>query len=483
MRMTRVAPICALLVASTAASSRAAGQSTLSDTTRAYVSVSEPVVALVHVTVIDGTGAAPRPDQTVVIRDGRIAAVGPAGSVAVPTGARTMDLTGHTVIPGLVGMHDHLFYTAAGGRRALLWFTGPRLYLGSGVTTIRTTGAMAPYADINTKHEVDNGQIPGPHIVVTSPYVTGPAEGNAMMTVRERLASPEQARRFVDYWAAEGATWIKAYTDIRRAELKAVIDEAHRRGIKVTGHLCSVSYSEAVDLGIDNLEHGFLTATDFDPGKQPDVCPVGSMSRVGAASPNGAIAHTVIAKMVEHHVPMTSTLSVMESLFPGRPVTDERTLDAMSPEVRQAYLTLRAHIDSGTAVKWAFTPDMLKNAMDFERAFVDGGGMLAVGVDPTGIGGALPGFGDQRNYELLIEAGFTPTQVVHFMTANGAKILGEYGQFGSVTAGKRADLVVLDGNLAADPSVIRRTTTVFKDGVGYDPQKLIASVKGRVGID
>ena len=88
----------------------------------------------------------------------------------------------------------------------------------------------------------------------------------------------------MDYWVEEGATWIKAYTDIHRAELKAVINEAHRRGIKVTGHLCSVSYSEAVDLGIDNLEHGYLTATDFDATKQPDVCPVGSTSRV-AGSP------------------------------------------------------------------------------------------------------------------------------------------------------------------------------------------------------
>jgi imidazolonepropionase-like amidohydrolase len=287
----------------------------------------------------------------------------------------------------------------------------------------------------------------------------------------------------VDYWAGEGATWIKAYTDIRRAELQAVITEAHRRGIKVTGHLCSVSYSEAVDLGIDNLEHGFFTATDFDPTKQPDVCPVGSFTRVAGSNPSTDAAHAVIKKMIDHKVPMTSTLSVQEAFFPNRPVADQRTLDAMAPEVREAYLALRAHIDSGPAVKWAFTPDMLKNAMVFEREFVAAGGLLAVGVDPTGIGGALPGYGDQRNYELLIEAGFTPSQVVQFMTANGAKILGGYDRFGSIEAGKSADLVILKGNLPADPSVIRKVTTVFKDGVGYDSPKLIASVAGRVGID
>ncbi len=481
MRLSRIfVAFSALSVEAALASAQ--GASSLSDSTRAYVSVGDPVVALAHVTVIDGTDAPPKADQTIVLRDGKIAQVGPSASVQAPAGARVMDLTGQTVIPGIVGMHDHLFYTAAGGRRTMLWFTGPRLYLASGVTTIRTAGAMAPYADINTRQAIEAGHAPGPHIIVTSPYVTGPEPGDPR-TVRERLTSPEQARRFVDYWAGEGATWVKAYTDIRRAELKAVIDEAHLRGMKVMGHLCSVTYSEAVDLGIDNLEHGYLTATDFDADKQPDICPVGSQTRVGATNPASDQARVVIKKMVDHKVPMTSTLSVFESMFPNRPVAAQRTLDAMAPEVRQAYLALRAHIDSGPAVHWGFTPDMLKNAMTFEREFVAAGGTLAVGVDPTGIGGALPGYGDQRNYELLIEAGFTPQQVIHFMTANGAKILGGYTRFGSIEAGKRADLVVLDGNLMSDPAVIRKVTTVFKDGVGYDSPKLLASVAGRVGID
>jgi imidazolonepropionase-like amidohydrolase len=459
----------ASLVAQSAAS--------LSDGARAFVMVSDPVVVLAHVTVLDGTGAGPKADQSVVIRDGKIVAVGPAASVRTPDGARVMDLKGQTVIPGIVGMHDHLFYNAAGGRSVLVSFSGPRLYLASGVTTIRTTGAMAPYADINTKQQIDKGLTPGPHVHITAPYITGPAGGGDMAV----LDSPEAARRFVDYWVAEGATWIKAYTDIRRAELKAAIDEAHRHHIKVTGHLCAVSYSEAVDLGIDNLEHGFFTATDFDPQHQPDVCPAGSLVRVGGANPSSDTARAVIKKLVDHKVPMTSTLAVIEPFIPHRPVTDQRSLDEMAPEVRQAYLGMRAHIDSG--VDWPFTPGMLKNAMTFEKAFVDAGGELAAGVDPTGIGGALPGFGDQRNYELLIEAGLTPAQVVQVMSANGAKILGVYDKLGSVEVGKEADLVVLNGDLVADPSTIRKVTTVFKDGVGYDSGKLIESAKGHVGID
>ncbi len=441
-----------------------------------YVSVTEPVVALANVTVIDGTGAAPKANQTVLIRNGTIAEVGPAARVTVPAGARTLDLHGHTVIPGLIGMHDHLYYTAAGGRRAQLSFTGPRLYLGAGVTTIRTTGSSSPYSDINTKDAIDAGRIPGPRVHITAPYITGPGGGGQMAV----LETPEAARRFVAYWAQEGATWLKAYTDIKQSELKAAIDEAHKRGVKVTGHLCSVSFQEAVDLGIDNLEHGLLTATDFDPQKQVDMCPQGSMVRVAGASPTGDAWRATIKKMVDKKVGMTSTLAVYEPFFPKRP-TDERGLEAMAPEVREAYLRMKAQIDTSTS--WALTPEMLQRAMAFEKSFVEAGGLLAAGVDPTGFGGALPGFGDQRNYELLTEAGFSPVQTVQILSANGAKILGVYDRLGSVERGKIADLVVLQGDLASDPSVIRKVTTVFKDGVGYDSAKMIAAVKGRVGID
>jgi imidazolonepropionase-like amidohydrolase len=444
-----------------------------------YVTVSEPAIALTNVTLIDGTGAAPKPNQTIIIQNGRIAEVGPSASVRAPSGARTMDLAGSTVIPGIVGMHDHLFYTAAGGRAAQMSYTGPRLYLGSGVTTIRTTGGRAPYAEINTKESIDSGKTPGPRVHLTAPYITGSQAGSAGSMAP--ITSPEAARRFVAYWGMEGATWIKAYTDIRRAELKAAIDEAHKRGMKVTGHLCSVSFREAVELGIDNLEHGLLTATDFDPQKKVDMCPSGSMARVGAASMSSDTAKSTIKAMIDKGVGMTSTLAVYEPFFANRPTKDERTLEAMSPEVREAYMRMRNQID--TTKGSPLTSAVLKNAMDFERAFVQAGGRLAAGVDPTGFGGALPGYGDQRNYELLVEAGFTPAQTVQIMSANGAKILGVYDKLGSVEKGKLADLVVLQGDLAANPSVIRKVTTVFKDGVGYDSAKLLAAVKGRVGID
>src|SRR5216117_1937209 len=346
---------------------------------REYITVDTSVVALTHVLLVDGTGAAPKTDQTVVLSAGRIAAVGPAASVPVPAGARVLDMSGSTVIPGIIGMHDHLFYTAAGGRAVQMGYTGPRLYLGSGVTTIRTTGSRAPYAEINLKDAIDHGLAPGTRIHLTAPYITGEHGGGAMAI----LNSPEAARRFVAYWAAEGATWIKAYTDIRRAELGAAIQEAHRRGIKVTGHLCSVSFQEAVSLCIDNLEHGMLTASDFTTGRPADVCPVNLMTQISAADPKGDAGQATIRSLVQHHVSMTSTLAVYEPFVAGRPTKDERTLQAMDPEVRDAYMKMRQQIDSGGR-GWV-SLQAFKNAMAFERSFVDAGGLLAAGVDPTGI--------------------------------------------------------------------------------------------------
>ena len=445
---------------------------------RPFISVDSPVVAITNVTVIDGTGAPARTGSTVVLQRGRIVAVG-AGT-QVPGGAKVIDGQGKTLIPGLVGMHDHLFYTAAGGREVGIGFTGPRLYLASGVTTIRTTGTTSAYTDINTKREIDEGHRAGPHIVVTAPYVTGAGKsGTSDMAI---ITTPEAARRFVDYWASEGATWIKIYTDITRANLRATIEEAHKRGMKVTGHLCSVSFQEAVGLGIDNLEHGLITASDFYPNKQPDVCPLDSYQVLAkGADPTGSTAQATIRTMVQHHVPMTSTLPVIEALCSHRPVRDQRSLDMMAPEVRTSYLQSRDFID--TSSTWPFSAEALQRAMAFEKAFVTAGGVLAAGVDPTGNGGALPGYGDQRGYELLREAGFGAEQAVQIMSLNGARILGMQDKIGSIETGKNADLVLLDGDLAADPTVIRKVVTVFKDGVGFDPEKVVAAARGRVGIN
>jgi imidazolonepropionase-like amidohydrolase len=470
MRLPSVATLLLLAFAPLAAQRPA----TLSQNTRRFVSVDAPVVALTHVRVVDGTGAAPLEDQTIVINGDRVALVAPTNSMKGPEGARVIDLTGHTVIPGIVGLHDHTFYTTS-ARSIQISTSAPRLYLGSGVTTIRTTGSMSPYAELNLKRAIDGGQSAGPHMYVTGPYITG--QGGSGMA---QVLTPEEARRLVAYWAEEGVSWLKFYTAIDRASMRAAIDEAHKRGVKTTGHLCSVSFREAVALGIDNLEHGLFVNTDYDPDKKPDQCATGSMAKLASLDLSSAPVKQTISEMKAKNVAMTSTLAVFELFVPNRPPLEQRVLDAMSPEVRSEYLQSRALLAQPGS--FGVSPEVFRKAQEFDVAFVRAGGLLAAGVDPTGNGGALPGFGDQRNYELLIEAGFTPVETVQIMTANGAKVLGGANEFGTIAAGKRADLVVIRGDPVGKPVEVRGVVTVFKDGVGYDSAKLIESVKGTVGV-
>lgn len=467
---------CTLVALLAASAPAAAQQPTLSKNVMQYVSIEGGPVAITGVTIIDGRGGPAKAGQTVVIDKGRIADIG--AGVKAPANAKVIDGSGMTLIPGMVGMHDHMFYTAAGGYANQMSYTAPRLYLASGVTSIRTTGGRSPYADLNVKAAINSGETPGPRIHVTTPYLTGGTGGGSMFATDD----PEAARRFVAYWASEGADWVKFYADVSRASMKAAIEEAHKRGMKTTGHLCSVTFHEAVDLGLDDFAHSVLTATDFIPGKELDKCPSNSYKLLDSlANADQAKAKELIDYIIKHKRSVTTTMPVYEALYPHRPVTDERSLEMMAPQVRTAYVANRAFIDS--VPNWVFTKDGFARALAFDKAFYDAGGVLANGVDPTGNGGALPGFGDQRGYELLREAGLNAEQAVQVVSFNGAKILGESDRLGSVEKGKLADLVLLKGDLVADPSVIRNVQLVFKDGVGYDPAKLIAAAKGRVGID
>jgi len=456
-----------------------------------YLAIRAPLVALQHVEVIDGTGDAARTDQTVIIANGTIAAVGSASSTAIPGGAVVRDCTGHAVLPGLVGMHDHLFYTASrdtqrnspGGIEPgfvvnEIPYSAPRLYLAAGVTTLRTTGSIEPYTDLKVRSRIEAGALPGPHLDLTAPYLEGRGTFFAQM---HELAGPGEAAKFVDYWAGTGMSSFKAYMNITRAELAAAVAAAHRHGLRITGHLCSISWPEAIAAGLDDFEHGpVYTDSEFVAGRQPDHCPErmaleASWSDRKVTDPE---ITRLIRTLVDHHVAVTSTLPVFELTVPGRPPAQRRALDAMSDAARESYLTYRALLDPVDS-----TPARLfRIEMEFERAFVAAGGLLLAGPDPTGAGGVLPGFGDQREIELLVEAGFTPVQAIAIGTRNGARFLGRERDIGTIEAGKRADLVLVRGDPAAHIQDLENVEVVFKDGSGYDPHRLLDSVRGQVGI-
>jgi enamidase len=450
---------------------------TLAPAVKQYVTVDTPVVALTHVRVIDGTGAAAKEDQTVIIRDGNILAFGPARSVKVPDGAQVMDLTGKSVIPGLVMMHEHLYYPTGPGVYGADYVSFSRLYLAGGVTSMRTGGNVGGYADLNLAAAIKAGTQAGPWIDATAPYVNGPSPFTQMYALKDSA----DARRFVAFWADAGATSFKAYMHITRAELAAAVDEAHRRGLKITGHLCSVTYREAADLGIDNLEHGFFVSTDFVKDKQPDVCPgqMGGpgMTALGAVDPKSPEFTSLVQYLIAHHVAVTSTQTVFETVTPGQPLPPG--LDVLDPVLKTQFDQQYARVQQNTTSPFA---KLLPLDRAMELAFFRAGGLLLAGTDPTGGGGVIPGYSDQRQAELLVESGLTPLEAIKVCTLNGATYLGRADRIGSIAVGKQADLVVIDGNPAVTIGDIAHVTLVFKQGVGYDPAKLIESVRGKVGL-
>lgn len=452
-----------------------------------FIRVEAPTVVLTHVRVIDGTGAAPREEQTIVISGGKIQSIEASATAKAPANAQVLDLNGYTVLPGLVGMHNHMFFPMGGSppMYSNMGSSFPRLYLALGVTTIRTTGSVAPYTDLEIKRLIDSGRMIGPKMHVTAPYLEGQG---AFTPVMHQLTGADDARRMVNYWADSGATSFKAYMNITRDELRAAVQEAHKRGLKVTGHLCSVGYREAAEIGIDNLEHGLFADSEFVPDKKADQCPQGGA--VGASllklDLNSPAARETIRTLVAKNVAITSTLPVFEAA--GAPLAQSgigaasallnpRVLSVMSTDARVRYLQARARVPSGSDFV-----ALLRKAMDFERAFAQAGGLLIAGLDPTGNGGIVAGFGDLREVELLVEAGFTPLEAIKIASFNGAKFLGEDARVGSIAVGKQADLMVVKGNPATNISDIEKVEIVFKDGVGYDSEKLIQSVQGLVGI-
>jgi len=439
-----------------------------------FISVKDPIIALTHVRIIDGTGSPARDDQTIIIESGRIAALGPTAAISIPASATSLDLRGHTAIPGLVGMHDHLFYATQRGDR---YVNAPEsfapLYLAAGVTTIRTAGALTFSNDLAVKRSVENGELAGPKIHLTSPYIDHRAG---------EVLSSEKLTKVVNDWADEGATTFKIYENISRAELSAVVDAAHKRGLKVTGHTCAIGFREAAQAGIDNLEHGLAVDTEFFSRKKADQCPRRSewLPELAHIDVMNAPVQDMIRELVQRRVAVTSTLAIFEAFVDERFELDSRMKDVLSEDTYAECVSRLSA--SRTDPRWSRVWEVvLKKEMQFEREFVKAGGLLMTGVDPTGWGGVIAGFGDQRGMELLVEAGFSPEEAVRIGTLNGATFLGEADRIGTLTVGKQADIVIVRGNPAAGITAIRNVQLVFKDGIGYDPAKLIESIRGVVG--
>jgi imidazolonepropionase-like amidohydrolase len=449
----------------------------------AVISYTQPVIAIEHVRVIDGTGAPALGDRTVVISHGRIAAYGAASSLSIPSGAKIIDGRGYTLTPGFVGTHDHLYYSSGGPLFTVreMPYSFPRLYLAGGVTTIRTTGSVEPYTDLRVKRAVDSGELVGPHMDLTTPYMTGFEPGIIQLGT---LRSPADGKRSVDFWADRGFTSVKLYMNIPRDIAQAVIDEAHAHHMRVLAHLCSIGYTEAAQMGVDSLEHGIFVDTEFTAGKDPDECNVTSKAQreaIASLDVDGSTGRALIRTLLAHHVALSSTLGNFEGSIPPPMRVEQRMFDVEDSDSVSDVMKVRKIVLARPAAARALSRKEFDNDVKFEVAFYRAGGLLTQGPDPTGYGATIAGFGDQRDIELLVAGGLTPVQAIQVATLNGAKSLGRDKSIGSIAIGKNADLVLIHGDPTRNINEIENVVTVFKDGVGYDAAKIIASVKGVAG--
>ncbi|HET6993354.1 MAG TPA: amidohydrolase family protein [Chitinophagaceae bacterium] len=443
-----------------------------------FISIDADTFALTHAIIVDGTGSPAKTDQTIVVMSGKIISVGMTGNVTVPKNARIIDCTGKTIIPGMIMMHEHLFY----GERVAPQYLGlempvsfPRLYLAGGVTTMRTAGSVEAHTDLNIRDQVNEGKIPGPDIDVTAPYIERPG-----LPIPEFhfIKGPDDMAKYMNFWISNGCTSFKVYMDITKDDLEQVIKLAHQHKIKVTGHLCSITYREAAEIGIDNLEHGFWVSSDFEQNKKENSCnqPAQSMS-INKLEENNPEMEDLMKLLIKRNVSITSTLPVFEP-YTGREVFPGDAGEALTPAIREGIEKTAAAMVNKDSTNRA----MFKKEMAWEKKFVQLGGRLLAGIDPTGAGRVIPGYADRHIPELLVEAGFSFPEAIKICTLNAAEYLGRSHEIGTIEPGKQADLVLINGNPLKDVKEMRNTETVFENGVGFDSRKLFDSVKGKVGL-
>jgi hypothetical protein len=434
-----------------------------------YLKYNSKSITLINATIIDGTGSAIKHNQTLLIKDGVFISIGNEGEIKIPKNSKIIDLQGKTVIPGIIGMHNHLHIPGFPDVGEI----ASKLYLASGVTTIQTCGAASPYKELELSKKIAEGNVLGPEIIPSAPYITGSGGNPVMIIPKNEL----HLRDTIQHWLRQGVKWFKVYRHIDPNDLKIVIDEAHKNDAKVRGHLCSVTFEEASNWGIDGIEHGLNSTSDFRTNKNYGECN-GGRAYMDDLDINSPEVKELQRLMVDNEVALTSTLSVFEASIPNRGYVDKRALEAMSPYLKNQYYERRTVFDK--QLNDSTKSDRLKRIMQFEYQYFKMGGLLCSGVDAGRH--VLPGFGDQRNYELHIETGFSTEEAIQIMTGNGAKAL-ERNDIGTIEVGKRADLVILDGNLKEDSAVIKEVETVFKNGVGYNPDTILLETKNKFGID
>jgi hypothetical protein len=426
----------------------------------------EEYIALVNGRVIDGTGAPAWLDWIVLIQGERIVATGP--DVILPPGARVVDLTGQTILPGMFDMHAHLY--AYNGRSLVPQFTAyPRLYLAGGVTTIFTAGDFDPFGAVLARERLNSGAAVGPHVLIGGPYFSGGDAPSWMLRAR----TPEEMCSYYEQWK-DKIDGLKFYTGIPEDQFAVILNTAHADGLIATGHLESVSGSRAIELGLDGIEHGLFSMSEFFPRgvtHSEQYCAISNLDMTDPA------VMGMVEALVSQGTYLDPTLVVFQpelSEFQPLVADWEKYLDpGIVNPVRRALQGLGQP---------ACLPEALRKQAQFVKAVHDRGGLIVTGTDPV-MPILLPGYALHRELQNLVEAGLSPLEAIRAATLNGAIATRLDSEKGTIAAGKIADLVIVDGRPDEDITAVGNTRLVFKDGIPYLPDVLRKSVEGQIGKD
>jgi imidazolonepropionase-like amidohydrolase len=409
---------------------------------------SSGVVALVGADLIDGTGRPPVHDAAIVYDRDKIVAAGPRASVTIPAGATTVDVSGKTVVPGLWDMHAHFQQVEQGAA-----------YLASGVTTVRDLGNILEFVT-GVRDAIDAGTGLGPRILVDGLVDGEGARAAGTITIK----SNADIAPVIERLKRAGCLEVKIYSSIDPRLVKPIAAEAHRRGMRVVGHVPEgMDIVAALDAGFDGVSHAqYLFGPLFAPGEMAKMSRSAIRKRVAEARFDDPKLSQVVRSFVARKAFLDDTLA----LFDLMNHTDEENTKRESGLVKQPR-ELRGLFDGVRREEVAERAAMFDRYVAFVGELHKRGVPVVAGTDI-----AVPGHSLHRELELYVQAGFTPMEAIQAATIVPARMMHLDKEAGTVEPGKRADLVVLGADPLGDIRNIRKVETVVARGKTYEPGPL-----------
>jgi imidazolonepropionase-like amidohydrolase len=405
-------------------------------------------------------------NAVVEVNNGRILRVGKIGDLKIPEGVKVMDNSDKYIIPGLIDTHAHLF----GGVtiRHTTCDMLPIFYLAAGVTTVRSPGSMDPEGDMAMRNRIDSGRFLGPRCFLSGPYIEMEPVTVAWMNP---VQTPEETRLKIDQWSKQGATSVKIYAAMHGEILRAAIEHGHGHGLKVIAHVGAVTYKEAIEMGIDELFHGIIA--------MPDTRPKGIDQRARKQWSKLTSELDLTQPEIQEILRLAAESRVV--LCPTAVIQEHLDMEEHHMDEQKKYFTPEAWEKIEERVKKPVQPQnekIMEKNIQFIKMAHDAGCILAIGTDLTSFS-MLPGYSLWREMEIFAEAGIEPMEILKAATINGAFAIGRTDQIGSVEPGKLADFVILNANPLENISNSRSVHRVVKEGIIYEPEKLLKPLIGK----